>query len=132
MRQVEKKSKKKSGFEPVFDLFSGSASLYVEGDDQRTSWLGFACSLIFVITMLIVVIIEVVNFFQHKNSKIQINETVLDPRPIVSLKDYDFAIVYKSTMPEGHPYKGLEHKFLTVKPYYLRLSSEMGPSGYIF
>lgn len=47
---------------PPLDAFGLNPSFYLQGKDKTVSWVGFICSLMLIISILVVVIIESISY----------------------------------------------------------------------
>ena len=79
------------------------------------TWLGFGRTIILVTALITVSIFYTINFFRNVESKVYINDLVLDDPPIVSVSNKNFLMMFRHVYPESGPFYGQQEKFFTLK-----------------
>ena len=93
-------------FRPPFDVFGIQPSFYISGDDKTVTWLGFISTIILVTAIITVSVLYTIEFFRNKESKVYINDLVLDSPPTVTVNNSKFLVMIKHVYPESGPFYG--------------------------
>lgn len=93
-------------FRPPFDLFGIQPSFFISGEDKTVTWLGFISTIILVTAIITVSVFYSIDFFRNKDSKVYINDLVLDGPPTVSVSNKNFVMMFRHIYPESSPLFG--------------------------
>ena len=84
---------------PPFDVFGIQPSFYISGEDKTVTWLGFISTLTLVGVIITVSTFYTINFFRNKESKVYINDIILDGSPELQLNNKNFLLMFKHVYP---------------------------------
>ena len=125
--QPPAKKKKASTFKPPFDLFGMQTSFFISGEDKTVTWLGFISTIILVSVIIGISIFYVVIFFRNHQSKVYINDILLDNPPNIKIDNSNFLLMFKHNYPTSKQLSGQQDKIFRLK---LNLATE-GPETVI-
>lgn len=113
--EADKKSK--FSFKAPFDLFGIQPSFFISGDDKTITWLGFISTIILVTSIIAVSIFYTIDFFKNKESKVYINDIILNGFPEVRLSNKNFVLMFKHVYPASGQFASEQEKIVKLKAH---------------
>lgn len=82
-------------------MFGIQPSFFISGEDKTVTWLGFTSTIFLVVTIIAVTVFYTVDFFRNGESKVYINDLILDGPPKLSVNNTSFLVMVKHVYPES-------------------------------
>lgn len=111
--------KESSFFKPPFDLFGMQTSFFLNGEDKTVTWFGFIFTIVLAGVIIAVSLIYTVNFFRNVESKVYINDVILDAPPILQISNRNFLLMFKHIYPETGPLHGQQDQIFKLRFHYI-------------
>lgn len=119
VKETANAQKKESGgfFKPPFDLFGMQTSFFIGGEDKTVTWLGFISTIILASAIIAVTIFQTIIFFKNVESKVYINDLILDGPPVIKISNRNFLLMLRHIYPSDGQFAGQINKFLDLQMF---------------
>lgn len=96
-------------------MFGIQPSFFISGDDKTVTWLGFISSIILLSAVITVTVFYTIRFFRNVQSKIYINDIILEGPPTLNISNKNFVFMINENYPTSGRFYGMQSKIFNIK-----------------